>query len=508
MGCWSLVHKYHRLLGPCRRLFWLSRTFTLVRALRCGRYTPLRKIIVRFLENTSKKLLSVKALRRFSSVVVLAIADAAALILGLIGATYAMEDSTRVGEVMGLVPLLLAAWISIFAVFRLYDRAPSRRNPGALVGAALSWAGLAALGSAIYPDSGLGLGEIVPASLLALVSAGAFRLLYEQGIEKIYRRGIGQTPMVVVGREEDRARLRRTMERAPGAYSIAGEVDLEAGGVDLAALRGTLDRTGARDVILVGAERLPDDKFFELLRSVRLRGVPLRVVPGALALMRSRPVLSESMGLPLLEVRYPQLDNTQRALKRALDVAVSLLGLIFLSPLFLAVALAIRLDSPGPILFRQKRVGADGKVFVCYMFRSMYEGAERRQEELEPLNEAEGPVFKMNDDPRVTSIGRVLRRWSIDELPQLMNVFKGEMSLVGPRPLPVRDFQRMEEAHKRRLGSVPGMTGYWQISGRSNLSFEEMVRLDLYYIENWSLSFDVKIILRTLGTVLRREGAY
>jgi lipopolysaccharide/colanic/teichoic acid biosynthesis glycosyltransferase len=184
------------------------------------------------------------------------------------------------------------------------------------------------------------------------------------------------------------------------------------------------------------------------------------------------------------------------------------LGLVLLSPIFLAAALAIRLDSPGPILFRQKRVGADGKVFLCYMFRSMHEGAERRQEELEPFNEAEGSVFKIRDDPRITPVGRYLRRWSIDELPQLVNVLKGEMSLVGPRPLPVRDFHRMEEAHRRRLEAIPGMTGYWQTSGRSNLSFEEMVRLDLYYIENWSLSFDVKIILRTLGAVLRREGAY
>jgi exopolysaccharide biosynthesis polyprenyl glycosylphosphotransferase len=462
---------------------------------------------VRILRDALKRLLSIKALRRFLSVLVLTLADTAALILALVGATSPF-GGFRVGEVMGLVPLLLAAWISIFAAFRLYDRAKNRRNPGALVAAALTWAGLVALGATIYPKSGLRLGEIAPACFLALVCAGAFRLLFEQGIEKIYRRGLGQMPMVVVGREEDRARVRQAMERAPGAYSIADEVDLGDGGVDLETLRETLNRTEARDVILVGAERLSDDEFLELLRSVRLRGVPLRVVPGVLAMMRSRPVLSESMGLPLLEVRYPQLDNTQRALKRVLDVAVSLLGLVLLSPLFLAVALAIRLDSPGPILFRQKRVGADGKVFLCYMFRSMYEGAERRQEELEPLNEAEEPVFKIRDDPRVTPIGRFLRRWSIDELPQLVNVLKGEMSLVGPRPLPVRDFHRMEEAHKRRLGALPGMTGYWQTSGRSNLSFEEMVRLDLYYIENWSLSFDVKIILRTLGAVLRREGAY
>ena len=461
---------------------------------------------VRILRETPKRLLGVNVLRRFLSVVVLALADGVALLLGLVGAEY--PTGVRVGEIMDLAPLLVAAWISVFAIFHLYDRASSRRNPGALVGATLSWAGLVSVGAAIYLEGGLGLGEIIPASLLALTCAGAFRILYEQGVERIYRRGLGQTPMVVVGREEDRARVRRTMERAPSAYSIVGEVDLQTGGVDLAALRGTLDRTGARDVILVGAERLPDDKFLELLRSVRLRGVPLRVVPGALALMRSRPILSEDMGLPLLEVRYPQLDNTQRALKRALDVAVSLLGLVLLSPLLLAVALAIRLDSPGPILFRQKRVGADGKVFLCYMFRSMYEDAEGRQEELEPRNEAQGALFKIKDDPRITPVGRILRRWSVDELPQIVNVLKGEMSLVGPRPLPLRDFQRMEEGHKQRLGAVPGMTGYWQISGRSNLSFEEMVRLDLYYIENWSLSFDIRIILRTLGAVLRREGAH
>ena len=462
---------------------------------------------MRVLRDTTKTLLGVRALRRLLSIFVLTLADVAALVLGLVGAAY-LFDGARFNEVVGLAPLLLAAWISVFAVYRLYDRAASRRNPGALVWAALSWAGLVTLGAAIYPESGLGLGEIVPACLLALVCAGVLRILYEQGIEKFYRRGIGQTPMVVVGREEDRTQLRRTMERAPGAYSVAGEVDLGAGRVDLAALRETLDRTGARDVVLVGAELLPDEEFLELLRSVRLRGLPLRVVPGALALMRSRPILSESMGLPLLEVRYPRLDNTQRALKRALDVAVSLSGLVLLAPLFLAVALAIRLDSPGPILFRQKRVGADGKVFICYMFRSMYEGAERQQEELEALNEAQGAVFKIKEDPRVTPVGRFLRRWSIDELPQLINVLKGEMSLVGPRPLPIRDFQLIKEAHKRRLGAIPGMTGYWQISGRSKLSFEEMVRLDLYYIENWSLSFDVKIILQTLGVVLRREGAY
>jgi exopolysaccharide biosynthesis polyprenyl glycosylphosphotransferase len=464
---------------------------------------------VRILKDTSKRLLGFKFLRRSSSVLVLAFADGVSLVLGLFGAAWLL-DGTGTGLVRDLAPLLLAAWIPLFAAFRLYDRAPVRRNPGALIGAVFCWAGLVAIVAVIYPGYGLGLGSILPAAILALSCAAALRFLYEHAIGRIYRRGFGQTPVLVVGNEEDRARVRRTMEDSPGAYALAGEVDLGDGGTEapLAALRQALDSTGARGVVLVGAERLPDEDLLELLHSVRLRGVPLRVVPGALALMRGRIILSEGMGLPLLEVDYPRLDNTQRALKRTLDVALSVVGLAALSPLFLVTALAVRLDSPGPVLFRQKRVGADGKTFVCLMFRSMHERAEQRQREIEALNEADGPVFKIRDDPRVTRVGRFLRRWSIDELPQLVNVLKGEMSLVGPRPLPVRDFLRMEEAHRGRLGAVPGMTGYWQTSGRSDLSFEEMVRLDLYYIENWSLSFDLKIILKTLGAVLRREGAY
>jgi exopolysaccharide biosynthesis polyprenyl glycosylphosphotransferase len=458
---------------------------------------------VRILRDIMKRLLGFKLLRRFTSALILMLADGLALAIGLGVADWGGGwDPT-----IGLAPLLLAAWITLFSAFRLYDRAPVRRSPGGLLGAAFSWAGLVTIGATIYPGSDLGLGEIASAAVFGLLCSGALRFLYERAIGRIYRRGFGQTPVLLVGDDEGRTRLRRMMEHVPGAYALAGEVDLGSGAY-LASVREMLDRTEARGVVLVGAEGLPDEELLDLVHSVRLRGVPLRVVPGAFALMRGRTILSEGVGLPLLEVHYPGLDNTQRTLKRVVDVTVSLVGLVLLSPLFLAVAIAVRLDSPGPVLFRQKRVGADEKVFVCYMFRSMQRDAEVRQAVLEDLNEVEGPAFKIRDDPRVTRVGRFLRRWSIDELPQLVNVLKGEMSLVGPRPLPVRDFLRMEEAHKGRLGAVPGMTGYWQTSGRSELSFEEMVRLDLYYIENWSLSFDLKIILKTLGAVLRREGAY
>ena len=458
------------------------------------------------LRDISRRLFGFKLLRRLASVLVLLLADGVTLLVGL-GVT-AWVWGGWADPALNLAPLLVAAWIVLFAAFRMYDRAPVRRSPGGLVGAAFCWAGLVSLGAAIYPESALGLGETVFAAALALLGAGPLRFLYERVLGRIYRRGFGRTPVLVVGTEEDRRRLRRMMGHATDAYVLAGEVDIEGGEVALASLRETLDRTDARGVVIVGAERLPDDDLLDLVHSVRLRGIPLRVLPGAFALMRGRTILSEGMGLPLLEVHYPGLDNTQRTLKRVLDVAGSVCGLLLLSPLLLAIAVAVRLDSPGPVLFRQKRAGADEKIFVCYMFRSMHRDAEVRQAALEDLNEAEGPVFKMKNDPRVTRVGRFLRRWSLDELPQLINVLKGEMSLVGPRPLPVRDFLKMEEAHKRRLGAVPGMTGYWQTSGRSDLSFEEMVRLDLYYIENWSLSFDLKIILKTLGAVLNRKGAY
>lgn len=455
-----------------------------------------------------KKLINVPALRRPASVLVLISMDVVALLAGLFGAEYLFGGGDRVGEVLTLVPLLVGGWVVIFAAHDLYDKARTRRDPGALIGAVLSWAGLVVLGSVVYPESALALGEVLLTALFALVLVGAFRLLYEQGIEKIYRRGLGRTTALIMGNPKELNRIRQMLNENSGGYTCVGQLDIGEGHVDFQELRRTLDETRASSVILAGAERIPDEELLDLLRSVRLRGLRMRVVPGAIGLMRTRPVLSRSGGTPLLEVGYPQLDNTQRTLKRGLDLVGSLTGLLVLSPLLLAVAAAIKLDSTGPILFRQKRAGADEKVFICYMFRSMYEDAERRQAELEAQNEADGAVFKIKEDPRITRIGHFIRKWSIDELPQLINVLKGEMSLVGPRPLPMRDFERMSELHKKRLAAIPGMSGYWQISGRSNLSFDDMVKLDLYYIENWSLSFDIKIILKTIGAVLRKEGAY
>jgi len=184
------------------------------------------------------------------------------------------------------------------------------------------------------------------------------------------------------------------------------------------------------------------------------------------------------------------------------------MALLVLSPLFGVVALAIKRDSPGPVFYRSRRVGLGQRPFNCMKFRTMYTDADRRQAELEKANEAEGALFKIRDDPRTTRVGRFLRKTSIDELPQLINVVLGQMSLVGPRPLPMRDNELMEDWHKRRHVVLPGMTGLWQVSGRSDITFDQMIQLDFRYIEGWSLASDMAILARTAGVVVFGRGAY
>jgi exopolysaccharide biosynthesis polyprenyl glycosylphosphotransferase len=212
--------------------------------------------------------------------------------------------------------------------------------------------------------------------------------------------------------------------------------------------------------------------------------------------------------LPLLHVEQPEFTGVRRVLKSALDRLVAMVGLLLLSPVLLATAAVIRLTSDGPAFFGQTRVGRDGKAFTMYKFRSMYVDAEQRRVELESDNPESGPLFKLREDPRITRVGRFIRRYSIDELPQLLNVVKGDMAMVGPRPpLPAEVAEYAGDVH-RRLKVRPGLTGLWQVSGRSDLSWDESVRLDLHYVENWSVFSDLAIMARTASAVLRARGAY
>jgi exopolysaccharide biosynthesis polyprenyl glycosylphosphotransferase len=221
--------------------------------------------------------------------------------------------------------------------------------------------------------------------------------------------------------------------------------------------------------------------------------------------IRTRPVAS----LPLIHVETPRFEGRKLFAKRTFDLLASATLLLLLSPVLIAVAIAVKLSSPGPVFFAQERVGIKGKLFKMLKFRSMVVDAEQRLADLQAQRDAGNSVmFKMKDDPRVTPIGRVLRRYSLDELPQLINVLLGSMSLVGPRPPLPREVEAYDQHVNRRFLVKPGVTGLWQVSGRSSLPWEETVRLDLYYVENWSLTGDIVILWRTLRAVARRDGAY
>jgi len=212
-------------------------------------------------------------------------------------------------------------------------------------------------------------------------------------------------------------------------------------------------------------------------------------------------------GIPVIALHHESLPSAALLLKRLLDLAGALLGLVLLGPLMAAVALLIRLDSPGPALYSAERTGAKGRPFRCYKFRSMTTGADRLKETLRARNQREGPIFKLADDPRITRFGRFLRRYSLDELPQLWNVLRGDMSLVGPRPHPVDEVSRYELHHYRRLDMKPGMTGLWQVTARNSPSFDLNMHLDLTYIENWTLALDLRILMSTIRVLFAPEGA-
>ena len=270
--------------------------------------------------------------------------------------------------------------------------------------------------------------------------------------------------------------------------------------------RRVLERGGIDDIIFV-VDRQRLDSCEELLLLCEELGVTARVVLNLFPHSIARMELHELDGYPLLTFSTTPSDEFLLFIRRAMDVVLSGFLLVLTSPVMLIAAAAIRFTSKGPVLFKQQRCGLHGRLFVMHKFRSMVDDAEQRRVELEALNEMDGPVFKSSRDPRVTAIGKVLRRFSIDELPQLYNVLRGDMSLVGPRPPLPQEVERYERWHRRRLSMKPGITCLWQISGRNQVGFEEWMKLDLSYIDNWSLLLDLKILIKTVPVVLLGRGA-
>ncbi|MGH2543603.1 MAG: sugar transferase, partial [Ardenticatenaceae bacterium] len=249
-------------------------------------------------------------------------------------------------------------------------------------------------------------------------------------------------------------------------------------------------------------------KIMHILEQCEQQAVQSRIVPDLFQLSLTRVTLDEIKGVPLIAMQEPVLKGANLALKRFVDIAISSVALLIFSPIVLLTTVAIKLDSPGPILYRQERIGRGGRPFTIYKFRSMRVGADEELARLATLNEADGPLFKIRNDPRVTRVGRIIRKLSIDELPQLFNVLKGDMSLIGPRPALPQEVAQYEEWHHKRLEAAPGLTGLWQVSGRSDVTFDEMMLLDIYYTEQWSPMLDTMILLKTIPTVLFQRGAY
>lgn len=259
------------------------------------------------------------------------------------------------------------------------------------------------------------------------------------------------------------------------------------------------------DRVILAPGRVDSDALLHTIRELQAMEVSVSVLPDTPPVAGSSVELDHLHGLTLLGVRGLKIGRSSHLLKRAFDIIAASLMLLFCFPLLLAITIAIKLDSPGPILFRQRRVGRKSKQFEILKFRSMHAGSETRREEFRELSDADG-LFKIERDPRVTTVGKVIRRWSLDELPQLINVLRGEMSLVGPRPLVPDEDSLIKGFYRRRLDLTPGITGYWQALGSSRIPLDEMIQLDFLYIANWSLWNDARILLRTVPYVVGRQG--
>ncbi|MEZ4640556.1 MAG: sugar transferase [Caldilineaceae bacterium] len=325
--------------------------------------------------------------------------------------------------------------------------------------------------------------------------------------------------VVLVGAGDVGRMVMRTIAARPTlGYQLIGFLDDNPtkGSTDIGRFKalGSVDNfarvreTYALDLVIVCLPWQSHRTVARILSECEQEGIKAQVVPDIFLLTKNQMEVEEINGIPLISTREVSIAGWNLILKRGLDLVLGTLIALLTLPITLLIALAIRLDSPGPVLYSQVRVGRNGQLFRIYKFRSMVVNAEARREEVADLNEATGPLFKVRDDPRRTRTGRVLRRFSLDELPQLINVFRGEMSLVGPRPNLPEEVAQYEEWHRKRLSVSPGATGLWQISGRSDLTFDEMVLLDIYYTENWSVGLDLSILLTTIPKVLLGKGAY
>jgi exopolysaccharide biosynthesis polyprenyl glycosylphosphotransferase len=462
--------------------------------------------------------------RRALSVVALVVIDVAGLALGIYFALVIRQLVAGEGDVLwGLLwregpaewlRFVAPITVLVFAQAGLYRQRESRPGAGRIL-ACLIVVALIVLAFGLGTGYDFTTSGLIPTSVVvSAVAIGLLRAAYESVSLEVLRAAGIRRRVVLVGEGESLARLRRSLAAARGgiSYEFVGAVSAEpAPGTRLLGSRAelplVLEQVRPDEVILAEAD-FDERTVLEVVEQAHRQGIKVRLAPDTTELLVQRGDYIPGQGAPLFELRPPVLTGWDWAVKKSFDIVFSALVLAIGLPLWALIALAVKLDSRGPVFFVDRRIGVGEREFGMLKFRTMVAGAEELQSELEPANEAEGALFKIRDDPRVTRVGRLLRRFSLDEIPQIVNVLRGEMSLVGPRPLPLRDHRLLANWHRARYSVLPGMTGLWQISGRSGLTFDDLVRLDFTYIENWSIWLDITVIARTIPAVISRRGAY
>ncbi|MDI6711722.1 MAG: sugar transferase [Anaerosomatales bacterium] len=369
---------------------------------------------------------------------------------------------------------------------------------------------------------GLSRAWLLLATVVSFLGVSLGRLAVRTALRAVRRRGRVLRRTLIVGSNPEAAEIARILRAKPehGLVPVGCLASSHAEYLPLSYCDEGVPLLGeardlrelvlahAIDTVIIATTAFDHDIVSRMIAELRGTGATIQLSSGLFDILTSRVLVKEVAGVPLITVRSVSFSRTNAFIKRVFDLVVASVIVLIGMPVWLLVALAIKLDSPGPVLYKQERIGRGGRPFGMYKFRSMFRDADARLAELEAANEADGPLFKIKDDPRVTRVGKVLRRYSIDEFPQLINVLKGEMSLVGPRPPLPREVEAYGDREWQRMQVLPGMTGLWQVSGRSHLTFDEMIRLDLFYIENWSVAFDIALLVRTLPAVLAAHGAW
>lgn len=414
--------------------------------------------------------------------------------------------------------------IAIFSFFKLYEINSKRSEvdeAGAAIAALTVGMFFFEFMTIFYRDLIFKRMTILYAWAISIVLIVTFRVGSIIVRKWLYSLGMGISNILVIGKGDTaHLLLQKVLKHPEMGLRVAGFLRIDEGQdvkeklpLEIGTLKSALElkpilQEKKINKVIFAVPDAPTHQIMEFIEVCEIQNIEFMFAPRVLDIIESRISSDEVIGIPLITVREIKLYGFNAFLKRASDLIFSSILIVLLSPLLLLIAVLIKTSSPGRVLFVQKRVGERAIEFDMYKFRSMIEGAEEVLDEIADRNEAEGLIFKIRDDPRITWIGRFLRKWSLDELPQIFNVLKGEMSLVGPRPPLPREVEKYNSWHRKRLNVAPGITGIWQVSGRSELSFEQMVKLDLFYIESWSLWLDIKILLKTIPVVLFTKGAY